>query len=332
LSADPAKPNGKPLLKIICVIGWCRNGSTILGNVLGEVPEFFHAGELHFLWKNAAGRGANNLCGCGEPLTACPLWSQVIGLCRPPGVSADEYASTVIRRQRSCVRTRHTWRVLREGPPVNAARDHATLMTRTYQAIAHRTGARVIVDSTKIPGEAALVRHMTGLTPYYLHLVRDPRAAAESWRQRKQYCDPMSAARSTGYWDGFNLASEAVTRRYRERSAFLRYEEFIADPAGTIDVLLRWCGADPAANPVHGRTVELRTNHTVTGNPDRFRTGTTLIRGTDDAWRAGLPRTSRLTAQTLSWPLSRRYGYAGRRPSAARGVRSRVPMAQATDE
>ena len=51
-------------VKVVCIIGWCRNGSTILGNVLGEVPGFFHAGELHFLWKNAAGKGANQSCGC----------------------------------------------------------------------------------------------------------------------------------------------------------------------------------------------------------------------------------------------------------------------------
>lgn len=332
LLAYPARPKASPLLKIICVMGWCRNGSTILGNVLGEVPGFFHAGELHFLWKNAAGRGANNLCGCGDALTSCPLWSQIIPVGRPPELSVDAHASIVVRRQRAYVRTRHTWRVLRQGPRSSDIRDHATMMARTYQAIAERTRARVIVDSTKIPGEAALVPHMTGLMPYYIHLVRDPRAAAESWRERKQYCAPMSPARSTAYWDGFNLASEAITRRYPQRSVFLRYEEFIADPAGTIGRLLRWCGADPAANPVHGRTVELHTNHTVTGNPDRFRTGATLIRDTDDAWQAALPRMSRLIAQTLSWPLAYRYGYRSQGASPARVMRSCTPAARATDK
>jgi hypothetical protein len=331
-STLPADPQAAPLLKVVCVIGWCRNGSTILGNVLGEVPGFFHAGELHFLWKNAAGMGANNRCGCGEPLIGCPLWSEIIPLRRPPGVSAEAYASTVIRRQRSCVRTRHTWRVLAQGERSGDIGDHAALMTCTYQAIAQRTGARVIVDSTKIPGEAALLPHMAGLAPYYIHLVRDPRAVAESWRTPKQYCAPMSAARSTAYWDGFNLASEAITRRYPERSVFLRYEKLIADPGGAIDALLRWCGADPGTNPVRDRTVELHTNHTVTGNPDRFRSGTTAIRNADDAWRADLPRMSRLTAQTLSWPLARRYGYRYRETSPGRAARSDAPAAPALDE
>jgi hypothetical protein len=322
-----------PALKIISIIGWCRNGSTILGNVLGEVPGVFHAGELHFLWKNAAGLGANQWCGCGQVLTACPLWSQIIGLGRPPGMPERAYAAEVIRRQRSCVRTRHTWRVLGAGLRSADIRAHAALMTLTYRAIAARTGARVIVDSTKIPGEAALLPHLDGVTPYYVHLVRDPRAAAGSWRERKQYCDPMPAARSTAYWLGFNLASEAVTRRYPERSVFLRYEEFIADPAGTVAALLRLAGTGPAASPVRGRTVELHTNHTVTGNPDRFRTGPTVISGTDDAWHTRLPPVARLTAQTLSWPLFTRYGYRPGRPPGTQPARAAGGYpARASDE
>jgi len=325
-----SSPVGPPL-KIVYIIGWCRNGSTILGNVLGEVPGFFHTGELHFLWKNAAGLGANHSCGCGQPLTSCPLWSRIIPLGQPAGVSAETYARLVMRRQ-SRVRTRHTRRVLRQGLRTPGVRAHAALMTQVYRGIAERAGARVIVDTTKIPGEAALVEHMPGLTPWYVHLVRDPRAIAESWRERKQYCDPMPASRSTAYWTSFNLASAAVTRRHPERSMFLRYETFIADPQRTIDRLLRWCGEDPAANPVHGRTVDLHPNHTVTGNPDRFRSGVTVIRDTDDAWRATLPARSRRTAEALSWPLSHRYGYSGRERPPHPAAPARAATAQVTDE
>ncbi|HXP20205.1 MAG TPA: sulfotransferase [Streptosporangiaceae bacterium] len=299
---DPAQ------LKILCITGWCRNGSTIIGNILGEIPGFCHVGELGFLWRNGSGRGVNNLCGCGKALTDCPVWSDILALGRPAGVPAEAFADAVIRRQRACVRTRHTWRLLGRGLATDAIREHAALMSLTYRAIAERTGARVIVDTTKIPGEAALLPHLPGVIPYYVHLVRDPRAVAYSWREPKQYVYAMSSSKSTAYWHGFNLASRAIIRRHRERSVFLRYEEFIADPAGTIDALLRLCGAGPAANPVQGRRVELHVNHTVTGNPDRFRTGTTVIRDRDDGW-ADLPVAARLAAVTLSWPLFRSYGY-----------------------
>jgi len=316
-------------LKILCITGWCRNGSTIIGNILNEIPGFFHVGELHFLWKNAAGKGANNLCGCGEALTRCPVWSTILPLGRPAGVAADAYADAVIRRQRACVRTRHTWRVLNHGLRDDEIREHAALMTRTYHAAAERMGARVIVDTTKIPGEAALLPHLEGVTPYYVHLVRDPRAVAQSWSREKQYCYVMSSRTSTAYWHGFNLASQAITRRHPQRSLFLRYEEFIADPAGTIDALLRLCGADPAANPMQGRMIELHANHTVTGNPDRFRTGVTLIRDRDDSWQTDLPVSAKLAAVTLSWPLFRRYGYRhrGALPSGTQPVGAAAPQA-----
>lgn len=296
-------------LEVLCITGWCRNGSTIIGNILNEIPGFFHVGELHFLWKNAAGRGSNNLCGCGTALTQCSVWSEILPQGRPAGISAEAHADAVVRRQMACVRTRHTWRVLGRGLHSVEIREHAALMTRIYHAIAERTGARVIVDTTKIPGEAALLPHLGGVTPCYVHLVRDPRAVAESWRLPKQYAYSLSSSKSTAYWLGFNLATQAITRRYPERSLFLRYETFIADPAGTIDALLRLCGEDAAANPLRGRTIELRTNHTVTGNPDRFRTGVTVIRDRDDSWKTGLSTRARLAAVALSWPLFRRYGY-----------------------
>jgi Sulfotransferase family len=296
-------------VKILCVTGWCRNGSTIIGNVLGEIPGFFHVGELHFLWKNSVGQGANSQCGCGAELTKCPVWSELLPTGRPAGMSARAWADAVVRRQRGYVRTRHTWRVLRRGLYSPQVRAHAELMTRTYHAIADRMGARVIVDTSKMPGEAALLPHLPGVRPYYVHLVRDPRAAAGSWSQQKEYCYVMPASKSTAYWDGFNLASEAISRRYPERSLFLRYEDFIADPAGTVGALLRLCECDTAANPVRGRSVQLHTNHTVTGNPDRFRVGPTVIRDSDDSWRTGLSRSARLTATAVSLPLLRRYGY-----------------------
>lgn len=306
----------KPL-KILCVSGWCRNGSTIMGNVLNEVPGFFHVGEMHFLWKNSVGDGANSLCGCGQPLSTCPVWSEIFALGKPEGVSAEEHARVVMARQLARVRTRHTWRVLKHGPRDEMLREHAALMTTTYHAAAERMGARVIVDSTKIPGEAALLPHMDGIVPYYLHLVRDPRAVAQSWSQEKDYCYVMSARKSTVNWWGFNVASRAITRKYPERSLFLRYEEFIADPSGTIDALLRFVEEDPGANPMNGRSIDLRPNHTVTGNPDRFASGTTVIRPRDNSWPTSLAASAKLAAVTWSWPLFGRYGYRYRGTFAA---------------
>jgi hypothetical protein len=296
-------------LTVLYITGWCRNGSTILGNVLNEVPGCFHVGELGFLWKNAYGDGSNTSCGCGEELTACPVWSRVLEAQTPAGRSPREHAREVVRQQSAAVRTRHTWRLLREGARSEAAREHAATLARTYRAIADATGARVVVDSGKLPGEAALLPHVEGIEPRYLYLVRDPRAAAHSWTKTKQYVVPMSTFQSTAYWVGFNLASEAITRRHAAASRFLHYEEFIAQPAATVDMLLDLVGVERSHNPVRGRTVELRRNHTVTGNPDRFHSGPTQLRGEDEGWRRELPVRAKALTRAMAWPLMELYGY-----------------------
>jgi hypothetical protein len=316
-------------LKVVCITGWCRNGSTIMGNVLNEVPGFFHVGELHFLWKNAAGLGANNLCGCGRQLTHCPIWSRILPIGRPSGLSAQAHADLVIARQQSYVRTRHTWRVLRRGLHCEGIREHALLMRQVYYAIAELTGAGVLVDTNKIPGESALLSHIAGIAPYYVHLVRDPRAVAGSWHQPKDYAYAMSPSVSTAYWHGFNLASAAITRQHPQQSLTVRYEEFIANPAVILAAILRLCGAAPGDIPLRDRVIDLGVNHTVTGNPDRFRSGPTVIRNTDDSWRASLPMSARLAAAGLSWPLFWRYGYryrgTFRASPAGQGSRAALP-------
>jgi len=304
-------------ITVLSINGWCRNGSTIIGNLLNEVDGFFHAGELHFLWQNAYGHGSNTRCGCGLDLVRCPIWSRVLAAELPRGASARAHAGEVRRRQAAGLRTRHTWSVLRGGLGSELRREHAATMARVYRAIADATQCRVIVDSTKIPGEAALLSRVDGIEPYYVHLVRDPRATAHSWMRQKDYAHPMSAVRSTAYWIGFNLASRALVRRHPERSRFLRYEDFVRDPEAALGELIALCGGDPAGNPIRGRTAELRKNHTVTGNPDRFRSGTTLIRADDAAWRAELPAGSKAATLALAWPLMRRYGYAVLGPAGA---------------
>jgi hypothetical protein len=302
-------------ITVLSINGWCRNGSTIIGNLLNEVDGFFHVGELHFLWKNAYGHGSNTRCGCGLDLVRCPIWSRVLAAEAPAGSSPEAHALEVRRRQATSLRTRHTWNVLRTGPRANMRREHAATLARVYREIVAATGCNVIVDTNKLPGEAALLPYVEGVEPRYVHLVRDPRAVAHSWMKQKGYARPMSAARSTAYWVGFNVASRALVRNHAERSMFLRYEDFIRNPEHTLGELIEFGGGTKAINPVHGRMATLRTNHTVTGNPDRFSTGPTSIRGDDEMWRSELPFTSRVATVALAWPLMKQYGYSvGARP------------------
>jgi hypothetical protein len=217
-----------------------------------------------------------------------------------------ELAPEIVRWQGTRLRTRHTWRLLRGAAEPD--RGHLETLAAVYRAIQAATGARVIVDSSKFASEAAVLLHLEGIRPVALHMVRDPRAVAWSWHRQKAYIGRRGALDSTWYWVGFNLAAEAVSRRLPGASMPLRYEDFTADPEGSVRRVLSLLGEPAGRCPVRGRRVTLGGNHTVTGNPDRFLTGEVEVRE-DDAWRRRLPRRASVAATALALPWLRRYGY-----------------------
>ncbi|HEX6501497.1 MAG TPA: sulfotransferase [Micromonosporaceae bacterium] len=309
-------------MKVLYITGWCRSGSTILGNLLGEVPGVVHVGEVHYLWRNGVlGSGTNTSCGCGKPVPDCPLWNEVIE--RVAGDEPTDAARRAVEDQRRYLRTRHTGRRLAEArgarPVEPGALTAVDRLLSVYRAVADATGARVVVDSSKYPAEAAalLGRARSGAEPEdaepevdlrVLHLVRDPRATAHSWRRAKAYIPAMGVARSTAYWTAFNLASDRVVAAAGERGLRLRYEDFARAPRATLTEVMALLGVtDPAPVDDAGRG-RLGVNHTVTGNPDRLVHGPVQVRP-DEAWRAELPSRAALLATALAAPALTRYGY-----------------------
>jgi hypothetical protein len=318
--------------KVLFIMGMTRSGSTVLDNVLGEIDGFFSAGEVRLMWKR--GVRERRICGCGSPVLACPVWREV--LARAYG--ADDldriaaYAEASIRTQRRAVRIHHTWGLLRRDPEAGAREGFLSggylgVMSALYRSIGDVTGARVVIDSSKRPSDAALLRLVPGLDVYVVHLVRDPRAVAYSWRRTRGQPDPggpshlsrNGAMHSTSRWIYRNLAAEAVTRAVpSDRALDLRYEGFISDPKETLRSIKRFMNEE-GAGPTFSddRTIELRTNHTVSGNPSRFRTG--AVRLIDDGeWRERQRPGHRAIATAVALPLLRRYGYTVRVPDACR--------------
>jgi hypothetical protein len=195
-----------------------------------------------------------------------------------------------------------------------------------YGRLAEITGARVIVDSSKRPTNGAVLRMVPGVEPYFLHLVRDPRAVAYSNIRGKRNPDseryaemPTATVRySALHWTVMNFAAEDVRRHYgRERSLYVRYEDFIARPEHTVDRIIRLVDEQASRTPfLNDRTVSIGTHHTVSGNADRFTTGRILI-VEDSEWKQRMHPRDRLTATVLTLPLLRRYGYRARSRAGA---------------
>jgi len=299
------------------VIGWGRSGSTLLDTLLGEVDGFFSSGELHNIWQEGLTEGRK--CGCGRPVVACPVWSEVLaGVFSDPG---SLNLAEIIRWQNEELRTRHTWRVMRSSSgdrvPSRALLRSADVMERLYRKVGEVTGAEVVVDSSKVPSNAALLELMPGIEPFFLQLVRDPRASAFSWQRQKARLDLHEAegmprfglTKSSLNWLAFNAAGEALRRRHPRRSYLLRYEDLMAKPQDTVGGIVRFVGGTDRTLPfADERIAHVRENHTVSGNPSRFRTGRIEIRE-DDEWKSSQSPLRRAFVVALSLPLLHRYRY-----------------------
>lgn len=292
-------------MKVVYITGWLRSGSTILGNVLNELPGVLHVGELHYLWQNGVLRqGTNSLCGCGEQVRECSLWSSV--LATVGDADLDRVAREMMAGQRAALRTRHTRARLASTP-----REAASVVDRTvalYRALGEHGADRAVVDSSKYPAEAAALLHRPDVDVRVLHIVRDPRATAYSYQRSKQYIEPMSPARSTSHWVGFNIASELVGAATTGRYLRVRHEDLTQRPREVITEVLRFAGLDDESPVDEDGKVTLGVNHTVTGNPDRLGQGRVAIRP-DERWRTELPRRDAAVTTALALPLLRRYHY-----------------------
>jgi sulfotransferase family protein len=304
---------------VLYVMGYGRSGSTIIGNILGEIPGFVHLGELRSLWS--LGILGGRVCGCGTPIKDCPFWKEILttAFVGPDPMPAPEH---ILEWQREAVRLRTTPRLLRlqpGQPKGSGALEHfAGVASRIYRAAATVSESNVIVDTSKHIPDAALLHLLEGVQPYFVHLVRDPRAVTFSWRRemaspgegRASQMPRHGAVISARGWMFSNLGAELVRRRsHPDRSMMIRYEDFASSPRATIDQILALIGHDPVGTPfVDPTTVELGPNHTAGGNPSRLRTGRTKIR-IDEEWHASQGKADRLLTTALTLPLLKRYGY-----------------------
>ena len=300
---------------VVFIGGASRTGSTLLSLLLGSLPGHFAAGEMRYLWLR--GLQANQLCGCGEPFRSCPLWREVMTTALGPLDDLRPETYTALWKQ-----TAGPLAVLRSLGPTSRGsalhrREYLDVLRRVYLALGRVTGGEVVVDSSKYATDCLLLSSLPGVRVHAIHLVRDSRAVAYSWRRKKQRPEIhwrdqdmmlMSPLRSSFDWSSMNAAMEYVGARV-DRYDRIRYEDLVCDPVGTLVPIVP-DGMGPALVEVlAGGHARGSTSHTVSGNPLRFEHGPLTIRP-DDEWLTSIdPGDSRLVT-ALTWPLLMRYGYA----------------------
>jgi len=309
---------------VMYIGGHGRSGSTVLAQTLGQIPGFVNAGELWQVWYR--GIRENERCGCGQLFYSCEFW-RAIGdeafggwdnvdvdkmLAFRPFLKRPRYIPYYALAAKANVRTRRMNTLLEECGPI---------LERLYRAIQTVSGARVVVDSSKFVSYAVLLSLLSFADLRVVHLIRDSRAVAYSWGRTKEspavvggrLMPRLSPAQASRVWSvqngSYSLLSSFVCL------SRLRYEDFVNDPTLYLAELLIRVGFDDESRSVrdvlHGREVSLSVDHTVSGNPGRFRTGSIELQP-DEEWKVKMRSADKHVVTALTAPLLLKYGYLGR--------------------
>ena len=300
-------------IKLLFIAGFLRSGSTIFGNILGQIDGFFHAGEFRNIWDY--GLIENRLCGCGVPFRECIVWEAILNEAFGGMDEIDPHE--MLRLRESGTRMRHIPLMLMPwGKNLlrSCMKNYMYSLEQLYRAIQSSTGCKVIIDSTKYPAYGYLLGMIPGIDLYIVHICRDSRAVAYSKLRKKfredlgDFMEQNNVVASSSYWTIYNIATEIFWRHFPERYLMLRYEDFIDRPQESVRRTLNLVQEKAPHLPFVGKhSVELRPNHTVWGNPNRMHTGIVKLR-LDNEWRVRMKQSNKTIVTALTWPLLLRYG------------------------
>jgi hypothetical protein len=317
-------------VKVLFLAGKGRSGGTLLANLLGQIPGFCNVGELKRLWDS--GLVHNHRCGCGVPVQECVTWSAILdeadALLRgsplaplsAARVDLDRYAvvrwRNIARLLAARTETRDRW---------DALQRYTTAASAVYRSIAAVTGARVVVDSSRMPIEPVALGLVPGVDVRVVHVVRDPRAVAYSWRRSRAWTDRdagehmprWGVAHSAASWATRSVLVEMLGRRHA--SVTVNYDALARDPARVLRAVVDVAG-EPATDLsfLTSGAATLVPTHSVGGNPIRMISGEVAIRP-DEEWRDGMSGRDQLVATVFALPMLRHYGFPIRPTSRAVG-------------
>jgi len=304
-------------VEIAFVGGWGRSGSTLLTRMLAEVPGFVAVGEVRDIFLR--GIIEDRVCGCGSRFSACDFWQ---------AVGEEAYGGwdtlSVPQLQRLRTLTDKPWHVpalIRPGlrkRTDQAVAEYGEFLLPLYRSIRKVSGARVVVDSSKIASFGAILQRTQGLSPRIVHLVRDPRGTLNSWMKqvhmtddldRTRYMPRYNVATGAARYMAYNLEMHAVSSKSPRIQ--LKYEDLVIEPEKKLRDALAVIGVPDTldlSDFIGPEGVKLGASHTIAGNPMRHESGWVALRP-DEAWRQKMPKRQQRLISTLTLPLMKKYGY-----------------------
>ena len=268
-------------IPVVYIIGSGHCGSTLLDLVLDSHSKIIGVGELYQYPKQKKEQ-KGLICTCGKKVIECNFWKQVFEDIEP------KFNFKVFRSKKDFLLNKKKFFELDKGPDrkINL-KNYIELHEEIYNRILHISGEKVVVDSSKDPDRAELLLGSNKLSIILLHLVRDGRAVA--WSYKKKYKRTVMPINGGKRWFFKNIKTEIIKKRNNVENIFVKYEDFCKNPEKILRRILKKLNLEFEPEMLNFRD---KIHHQIEGNRLRF-SKSKKIR-VDNSWKKEMPILDRL--------------------------------------
>jgi hypothetical protein len=295
------------------------SGSTLLAMLLGSQPEGTTVGEMR---APALGDPNAYLCSCGEQIKKCAFWMKITAAMARRGI--QNFDITEPRISLHDANNKYVRRLLNplpRGPLLEAVRTTGlSLMpswpahlrevylrnTALVESLQEVTGARIVIDSSKISLHLKYLLRCEALKIKVIFLIRDGRAVTNSslGHGLKRATRPETIAAGAYSWRrNAEGAEQVLSELPKSQQIFLQYEELCRDPQATLRRLCEFLGMDTREIVLDFRA---KTQHII-GNEMRLKSGSDIR--LDERWRTALSQEDLAVFEEVAGENNRKYGY-----------------------
>ncbi len=320
--------------KLIYILAASHSGSTLLSMLLGAHPGACTVGELKI---SSMGDPQKYRCSCGEPIINCLFWKKVAFSMNKKGIS---FNLATPHMNISDTENKYFAKLLRpmyRGRIIEVFRDlllsiHPnwrsylkTIQTRNsvlVETLTEITGAKVVIDSSKIGIRLKYLLKNDNFDVYVIRLIRDGRGVALTYVNPMQFADAtdpeLRAGGLGGYrksitltfkqavyeWKKANEEAEHITKNIKKsRLIEIKYETLCTKTEDALNHIYSIIGLESNKSIRDFRSV---TQHVI-GNGMRLdRTSKVAL---DERWKTQLSETEFNIFNEIAGNLNRKYGY-----------------------
>jgi len=263
----------QPKIKLIFITGVGRNGSTLLGRVMGEHDNCVNVGEALSYMLNSRLKARHEIkdTGTGVTIAESPFWRAVF---EDAGFDVINSSGKIDALINEAGKTKLKALIAANDAEIVEIKNKIKTFLKSISKI---SGAQFIIDTSKQPNIPLFLLNDDEVDVAVIHLVRDAASVVASRGSNKQYLKKVNFLRMIGRWIVKNKNATGLKKYFKY--ILVNYEAFCTNPYNFMKVIADFIGLHPfLLDELKEKKITFHPQNIIAGNPDKYTIGSVPIK------------------------------------------------------